>query len=119
MNDRAALGKAAEHAVVELLRREGLLVLGVNLRVGHLEVDILARDGCTLIVVEVRTRGAGSWAGAFASIDPAKRRRLRSAGNALWKRHRADRTLLRMRFDAAAVRFESDGIHVDYVRAAF
>lgn len=118
---RHALGARAEEAVVDYLVASGLSVLDVNVRVGRYEVDVLARDGEVIAVVEVRTRGPSAWQRPLASIDGSKRSRVRQAGERLWRgRFAAERSVQRMRFDAAAVRFEPGGrVLVDYVKAAF
>ncbi len=82
---------------------------------------MVARDGATIMVVEVRTRGSRAWTSGFGSIDWAKRQRIRRAGERLWqRRYRHDASASRLRFDAASVRFEADDVVVvDYVPAAF
>jgi putative endonuclease len=116
-----AIGGAAERAVVAFLLAEGCEVLGVNLRVGHLELDIVARLDQTVLVVEVRSRGAGAWTSAFGSIDAKKRARIRLAGERLWDRKlRHDPNLLHLRFDTASVTFDGSGQpQIEYVPAAF
>ena len=114
------VGRRAEAAVVEFLKRQGYQIVDTNLRLGHLEIDIVARQGATIVVVEVRTRGAGAWTTGFGSMDAKKRERVRRAGERLWqRRYRNDRSVERMRFDAASVSFEADQAHVDYAIAAF
>jgi putative endonuclease len=119
--DRAALGARAEEAVADWLEARGVEVVGTNVRVGKLEVDLVVREGPVIAIVEVRTRGAGSWQRAFDSIDARKRERLRRAGRALWQnRFAKDSRAERMRFDAASVTFEPDGgVHVEWAKAAF
>ena len=99
----------------------GVEILGTNVRAGRLEIDVLARDGEVILVVEVRSRGAGAWVRAFDSIDWRKRQRIRNAGERLWRFRFAKRTdVHRMRFDCASVAFDADGTaHVEYVRSAF
>jgi putative endonuclease len=95
-------------------------VLGANVRVNYLEVDLLVRDGRTLALVEVRTRSEKSWTSAFGSIDGWKRTRLRRAGERLWHRcYRFDTRFDHVRFDVASVRFRDGKAEVEYVRAAF
>ena len=81
----------------------------------------MARDHDTIVVVEVRTRGAGAWEGAFASMGPRKRQRVRAGGERLWReRYGGDPSLQRMRFDAASVSFGSSGEPcVEYAVGAF
>jgi putative endonuclease len=106
--------------VAQFLERQGYQIVGHNLRLGHLELDIVARVGTTIVVVEVRTRGAGAWTTAFGSIDAQKRARIRRAGERLWqRRYKNDASVDRMRFDAASVSFDGDEAAVEYVVAAF
>lgn len=116
-----ALGGAAERAAVAFLLEQGCEILGVNVRVGHLELDVVARLGPVALVVEVRTRGRGSWTSAFGSIDSKKRARIRTAGERLWDRRlKHDGRLERLRFDTASVTFDAQGrAHVEYAAAAF
>lgn len=79
-NLRSALGAAAEDAVAKYLIARGLEVVARNARVGRLEIDLIARDGPVIAVVEVRTRGPTSWQRALDSIDAQKRARIRRAG---------------------------------------
>jgi len=118
--DDNSLGRRAETAVVRFLELQGYQIVGQNLRLGRLELDIVARVESTIVVVEVRTRGAGAWTTAFGSIDGQKRARIRRAGERLWqRRYKNDASVERLRFDAAAVSFEGDEPVVEYVVAAF
>jgi len=120
VSDGDDVGRRAEAAVVRYLEREGYQIVGTNLRLGHLELDIVARQATTIVVVEVRTRGKGAWTTGFGSIDAKKRQRIRRAGERLWqRRYRNDLSVERMRFDAASVTFEAGEAHVDHVIAAF
>lgn len=120
MSDVDDVGRRAEAAVVRYLEQEGYQIVGTNLRLGHLELDIVARQAATIVVVEVRTRGPGAWTTGFGSIDAKKRQRIRRAGERLWqRRYRNDGSVERMRFDAASVTFEAGEARVDHVIAAF
>ena len=95
-------------------------MLAANVRAGYLEVDLIVRDGRTLALVEVRTRGSAAWTSAFGSIDGWKRTRLRRAGERLWRRcYRFDRGLDHVRFDVASVTFRDGHAEIEYVKAAF
>jgi len=95
-------------------------VLGCNVRVNYLEIDLLVRDGRTLALVEVRTRGNTSWTSAFGSVDGWKRTRLRRAGERLWRRRFKFSTEIdHVRYDVAAVRWVEGVPVVEYVKAAF
>ena len=102
------------------LEARGLRILGSNVRVKYLEVDLLVQDGRSLALVEVRTRAASSWTSAFGSIDGWKRTRLRRAGERLWRREYKWRPEFdHVRFDDASVSWVKGVPQVEYVRAAF
>ena len=117
---RSERGSRAESAVVEHLEKAGFAIVARNLRLGHLELDIVARRSELIVVVEVRTRGDGAWTTGFGSLTRLKRQRIRRAGQRLWRqRYKNDPSAERLRFDAASVRFAGDQADVDYVVAAF
>jgi putative endonuclease len=118
--ERARRGRDAEDVVAAWLAARGMAVLERNLRIGKLEIDLLARDGEVIAVVEVRTRGRGSWQRPFDSIDGRKQDRLRKAGALLWARRFSKLPgVERMRFDVAAVDLDQPEPVVDYLKAAF
>lgn len=72
-------GAAAESLAAEFLEARGLVVVERNYRCRGGEIDLIARDGATLVFVEVRLRTSDAFGGARASITAAKRRRLKFA----------------------------------------
>jgi putative endonuclease len=108
--------------VADFLVAHGYALIGRNVRVGALELDLVAQKGDLVAVVEVRTRGPGSYASALASVDATKRASLVRAAHRYWREHLAKRPdVARLRFDVAAVAFEADssGASVEYIEAAF
>ncbi len=69
-------GAAAEQYAAEFLIHEGLQLVARNYRSRFGEIDLIMRDGDTLVFVEVRLRRNARFGGAAASIDPRKQRRL-------------------------------------------
>ncbi len=118
---RHVLGRRAEEAAVSHLENDGYVIIGRNVRVSRLEIDVLARLGPVVAVVEVRARGEGAWVRALDTLDWRKRQRLRRAGEFLWRRRfKEDATIERMRFDVVSVTFdERGGALVEHVKAAF
>lgn len=114
------LGREAERVVCEYLLARGFLIVATNLRLGQFEIDVVARQRELIVIVEVRTRGPGAWTSAFGSINASKRKRIRRAGQRLWReRYRKDPSVERLRFDAASVVFEGETAQVEYIIAAF
>jgi putative endonuclease len=102
------------------LGERGVSVLATNVRVSRQEIDIVARDGEVILIVEVRTRGAGSFQRAFESIDARKRKHLVTAATTLWTTRLSKMEgVERVRFDVAQVTFDGDEAAVEYVKGAF
>jgi putative endonuclease len=113
------LGRRAELAVADFLFAHGYSVLSRNRRLGALEIDIVARKGRLVAIVEVRTRGAGALTSAFESVTREKRERLRRAAQRLWRLELARMNGVdRVRIDVAAVTFRGTKTSVEYIESA-
>lgn len=76
MNPR---GEAAEALAADFVESRGLRIVARNYHCRYGELDLVARDGETLVFIEVRRRSGEAFGGAAASIDAAKRDRLLKA----------------------------------------
>lgn len=104
--ERVRRGRAAEDAAAELLRQRGYQILLRNYRTHRGEIDIIARDGGTIVFVEVKARRSG-WTRSLEAVDFRKRRRLvRAALEFAATRRLAGVTL---RFDVVSVTLGPDG----------
>ncbi|GHD55033.1 YraN family protein [Jeongeupia chitinilytica] len=72
-------GAAAEQRAADYLCTQGLSLVARNWSCRRGEIDLICRDGNTLVFVEVRQRASGRFGGAAASITPAKQARLVAA----------------------------------------
>ncbi len=113
------LGRAAEEAAVRFLGANGAQVLLRNYRCRCGELDIIARCGEELALVEVRTRSSTVFGGALASVDAGKRRRLSRAAARLLQQ-RPDLARLRVRFDVVAVEDPLGAVpRIEWIKHAF
>lgn len=72
------LGRYGEDLAAAHLVSHGHRLLARNWRCPQGEIDILASDGDTLVVCEVKTRSSTRFGLPAEAVTPAKRRRLRS-----------------------------------------
>ena len=72
-------GTRAEQLAAAFLQRHGLTVVERNFRCRAGEIDLIMRDGATLVFAEVRLRKNRAFGGAAASITPGKQHKLRLA----------------------------------------
>ncbi len=56
--DKKETGRLGERFAAELLRKKGYEILGMNVRAGHGEIDIVAKRENVLVFAEVKTRHA-------------------------------------------------------------
>lgn len=107
----SSAGSDAEELAARHLARHGLKIVERNYRCRGGEIDLVCRDGATLVFVEVRLRSNRNFGGAAASITPAKQQRLiRAAGHYL-----AGKPMPVCRFDAVLL----DGQSIEWIRSAF
>ena len=100
--DRGELGRSAEDLAVAHLEAAGAQVLLRNFRRRTGELDIVAQQGSTLLVVEVRLRSRADYGGAAASVDAIKQRRIIRTTEQLLQTHR-DFARRPVRFDVVVV----------------
>ena len=115
--ERAA--RAGERMAEEFLRLRGLEILDRNVRSGRGEVDLIARDGETVVFVEVKLRSGGDPSAALVAVHWKKREDVeRAATRWLQSRGLTDRPV---RFDVVGITWEADGSHlrVEHIRNAF
>jgi putative endonuclease len=107
---RGERGEAAAEA--ELVRR-GYAVVERNWRCRDGEIDLVCRQGETLVFVEVKTRDALGRQRPVEALSPTKKSRLLTAAS----RYLSEKNLWDnpCRFDLAAVEASGDGLRVRVV----
>jgi putative endonuclease len=105
-------GAEAEERAARHLQAQGLKLLARNWRCRFGEIDLILREGSTLVFVEVRARGRGDYGGAAESITAAKQARLKRSAAAYLAQynHRGA-----CRFDAVLI----DADRLTWLRGAF
>lgn len=74
---RSAVGRYGEDVAVRHLAATGYEVLERNWRCPAGEIDVVARDGATVVVCEVKTRRSLRFGAPLEAVTPAKAARLR------------------------------------------
>jgi putative endonuclease len=104
---RQELGKTGEEMACAELRRRGYAILARRFRTRVGELDIVARDGETLVFVEVKARASERFGTGAQAVTWRKRRRLARMAQEFLLRARLDR--VPCRFDVVAVRRPAQG----------
>jgi putative endonuclease len=72
-----AVGDYGEQLAAAHLRSLGMVILAQQWTCKFGEIDIVARDGSTLVICEVKTRTSGTYGGPFEAVTGQKAARLR------------------------------------------
>jgi len=121
---RQALGRRGEDFCELQLKRRGWRILDRNWRVRMGEIDFVAMDGSTLVVLEVKSHSSSNRAGPptpALAVGPQKQRRLRRLASAWLMTRRQGREFDELRFDVVAITFAPDGSLVchEHIENAF
>jgi len=99
-------GQRSERTAAKFLRELGYRILAANVSDRRGELDLLALDARTLVVVEVRSTSTADPYRAAASVDHAKQKRLTDATRRFLSRRRLLGTAVR--FDVVAIAWPTD-----------
>ena len=80
-------GLLGEMRAAAFLRRKGMRILEKRWRAAHGEIDLIAREGSTVVFVEVKTRPRGRLDSGLAAVNAEKRGHIRSAARDYLLRH--------------------------------
>jgi len=121
---RRRTGQIAEDLVAQQLASSGWEIVERNARTRYGELDIVARDGDTLVFIEVKGGRADTSFGPekpILSVDFRKQRRVRRLATAWISERREQPFYKEIRFDAVGVTLDRHGraIDVEHVRGAF
>ncbi|MBT0653812.1 YraN family protein [Geomobilimonas luticola] len=78
-SDNRSVGARGEEVAVAFLKGKKYVILERNFRCKGGEVDIVARDGGTIVFVEVKSRRSESYGPPQLSVTPFKQRQISKA----------------------------------------
>jgi len=115
--DRIQTGKQGEDLAVAYLKKEGYVVIERNYRCLFGEVDIVAKDGDTIVFVEVKSRRSDRFGEPQMAVGLEKQKRI----SRISLKYLEDRHLYpcNARFDVVAVKIMPEGGKVELIRNAF
>ena len=112
-NDFGTLG---EDLAVDYLRKKGYVMLDRNWRSGHREIDIVARQGNTIVFVEVKSRSSANYGRPEDAVNRRKMHLLVLAADAYLRCHCLD---METRFDVITVTGKLSHPYIKHYEQAF
>lgn len=115
--DRLELGKKGENLALKTIRNMGYQDILQNYRCRLGEIDLIARDGDTLVFLEIKTRRTGSTADAKEAVNARKRRQISKVALNYMKTNNCENT--RARFDVVAISLVGSSPKIEVIKNAF
>ena len=117
MNLRKMLGERAENRACRFLRDHGLQLLASNYRCRRGEIDLVMRDGDSLVFVEVRYRQRSDYGHATETVSRGKQARIIHCARCYLSQHRAWNEAAR--FDVVSIEGNIAAGHLEWIKDAF
>ena len=109
-------GKLGEELATQYLTEKGYEILERNWRNRHKEIDIIAKEGNELVIVEVKSRKSDDYGDPDLSVNRRKQQLLISAANAYIFKNKID---LNTRFDIISIVMKGENPVIDHIEDAF
>lgn len=109
-------GKQGEDKAIAFLIENGFEILERNWRFRHNEVDIIARQGNLLVIVEVKTRSGADFGEPYTAVGFRKQQYLIFAAERYLFSHHLD---LEVRFDIISIISGSGRETLEHIEGAF
>ena len=109
-------GRQAETLVCRYLEQKGYTIMHRNFMCSCGEIDIVAEDDDTILLVEVRLRKKGGMVSGAESISAKKSETMRRCAVEYYKRAKMPDFLVRI--DVAQVEYDDDNYEIEYFENA-
>jgi uncharacterized protein (TIGR00252 family) len=114
---RRQLGDQGEDLAAAALKKQGYKILERNYTTPLGEIDLIARQGKTLVIVEVKTRKSTRFGSPQEAVSAAKQAKLRRLADYYMKDKRLTDTPVR--FDVVAINLSDAGPQIEIICNAF
>lgn len=111
------LGNEGEELAVAYLLKQGYEIITRNYTYLKGELDIVARTGNTLVIIEVKTRSTPDFGDPQEFLKPAQRKRLVDTAHRFTEEYGDD--TIDVRFDFIGVIKNKAGINIEHLKDAF
>ncbi len=117
LNKQQQFGKTVESIAARQLKKKGYEILAQNYR-NHLgEIDIIAKDGDTLVFIEVKARKSDRFGNAKHAVTLKKQKKIAMVALSYLKE--VKQTDARARFDVVALNTHKNDGNMEIIKNAF
>jgi putative endonuclease len=112
-----AIGSKGEDLAVKFLKNKGYKIIARNYKNYVGEIDIIAKDGDTVVLIEVKTRTDDSFGYPFEAVNRRKRQKLKNLALLYLKRQGKESPV---RFDVLSILYMDNGKkEIEHIKDAF
>ncbi len=116
MSKHNELGVKGEILALEYLEKKGYTILEINWRFKKTEVDIIAKEGKDLVIVEVKTRNSDSFGFPEEAVGKEKQKNLAIATEEYLEQNNLSMDL---RFDVISITINNKVPKIFHIKDAF
>ncbi len=110
------LGREGEEIAIKFLKKNGYKIIEQNYKVPLGEIDIIAKDGDTLVFIEVKARESLEFGRPFEAVNYTKMKKITKAALSYIKKFKETPPC---RFDVLSVYFKDKRPEIELIRDAF
>ena len=115
---RKALGVKGEDLAVQYLKKKGFKVIERNYHCPWGEIDLIAREGDTLVFVEIKSRISSAFGLPQDAVDRFKQRKMIEVARTYLAEHHLSEEIP-ARFDVVAIHLTPAGPQIELIKDAF
>ncbi len=115
-SEHTILGRKGENEALDFLKRAGYQIMATNWRYKSKEIDIIARTGQQLVIIEVKTRSNDYFQKPEEAVTFRKQKFLVDASEAFIEEHNMD---MDVRFDIIAIIMNENMKKIYHIEDAF
>ncbi len=110
-------GEKGESIAVNCLKKQGYKIIEINYRTKLGEIDIIAKQGGSLVFIEVKARKSSRFGRPELAVTPKKQRKISMV--ALYYLKSTKQSNAKARFDVVAINSTDDGPNIKIIKNAF
>jgi putative endonuclease len=115
--ERIGMGMTGEDLACRELEQRGYVIIARRYRGKVGEIDIVAKDGATLVFVEVKARASHEFGSAAEAVTPFKQRQVVRVAEEYLVQHRVRECPCR--FDVVSIHFDTGAPEIEILKNAF
>ena len=117
LNDSQQFGRKSESLAVRILKEKGYDILETNYVTKVGEIDIIAKEGNTLVFVEVKARKTNRYGNPKYAVTPHKKKKI--SMSALYYLKETGKMKVKARFDVVAIQSGLTPPKIEIIKNAF